>query len=264
MTTRAASLLRRAEIVLWVFGLSLLAVAVAASVHRWHYQAEQERALARLGSRAEPTASAIHEVSRPWALEVGSDGSAAPALSSLPALPIELGPHEGPDDGVLRTSRPLVDLERNEGETAAPQQADAAAVERDLLLDPDVIGRIEIPRLGLEAIVRQGDDEETLDRAVGLIPGTARPGDGGNTALAGHRDTFFRPLRRIRIGDVIRFEVPPYTYAYRVDETRVVEPSEVSVLQSRGTEELTLLTCYPFRWIGTAPERFVVKATRVP
>ncbi len=63
---------------------------------------------------------------------------------------------------------------------------------------------------------------------------------------------------------MIRIEVPPQTYEYRVAGTRVVEPTEVSVLQSRGTEELTLLTCYPFRWIGPAPERFVVTATRVP
>lgn len=257
MTTRAASLLRRAEIVLWLIGLSLLAVAVAASVHRWHYQAKQERALARLASSA-GAAPAIDEVSRPWALEVGGDESAAPALPSLPVVPVELAPRESADDSGAGTAG----LNPANSEEAAAEEA--AAVERDLLLDPDVIGRIEIPRLGVEAIVREGDDDETLERAVGLIPGTARPGDGGNTALAGHRDTFFRPLRRIRVGDVIRLEVPPYTYAYRVDETRVVEPSEVSVLQSRGTEELTLLTCYPFRWIGPAPERFVVKATRIP
>ncbi|HEY0593133.1 MAG TPA: class D sortase [Thermoanaerobaculia bacterium] len=228
MTTRAASWLRRAEIVLWLIGLCLLAAALAAGVHRWSYQEQQERALAHHAPRAQEPSRAGGEIARPLALEVAS-----------PAR-------------------------REAGETPAPREADAASIERDLQLDPDVIGRIEIPRLGLEAIVREGDDEETLDRAVGFIPGTARPGAGGNTALAGHRDTFFRPLRRIEVGDVIRLEVPGETYAYRVAETRVVDPGEVSVLESRGTEELTLLTCYPFRWIGPAPERFVVRATRIP
>ncbi|MCA1732581.1 MAG: class D sortase, partial [Acidobacteria bacterium] len=97
----------------------------------------------------------------------------------------------------------------------------------------------------------------------GFLPGTARPGEGGNTGLAAHRDTFFRPLEGIQVDDRIRLEVPPHTYEYRVDSVRIVEPSEVSVLDFTGTEELTLVTCYPFRYIGPAPDRFIVKATRV-
>lgn len=265
MTTRAASWLRRAEIVLWLIGLCLLAAALAAGVHRWSYQEQQERALAHLAPREQEPSRGAGAIARPWALEVASDEPLPAARPAVPLAPLGLAPHEGAGDGVAGASLPSLDPARKEAEeTPAPQEADAASIERDLQLDPDVIGRIEIPRLGLEAIVREGDDEETLDRAVGFIPGTARPGAGGNTALAGHRDTFFRPLRRIEVGDVIRLEVPGETYAYRVAETRVVDPGEVSVLESRGTEELTLLTCYPFRWIGPAPERFVVRATRIP
>ena len=115
----------------------------------------------------------------------------------------------------------------------------------------------------MRAIIRKGADEDTLDRAVGLVPGTAHPGEAGNIVLAAHRDTFFRPLRNIRVADRIRLVVPPNEYLYEVDSTRVVSPEETSVLQSRGTEELTLVTCYPFRFIGPAPDRFIVSAKRV-
>ena len=129
--------------------------------------------------------------------------------------------------------------------------------------DPDVLGRIEIPRLGVDAIVRVGADKKTLARAVGLVPGTARPGESGNVVLAGHRDTFFRPLRKIRVNDRIRLIVPPHEYEYRVDSMRVVSPEETSVLRSDGAESLTLVTCHPFYFVGPAPDRFIVSATRV-
>jgi sortase A len=129
--------------------------------------------------------------------------------------------------------------------------------------DPMAIGRLEIPRIGVRAIVKQGDDDRTLARAVGLVPGSPRPGEEGNIILAGHRDTFFWPLQDIETNDRIRLRTPDATYEYRVQSVRVVPPEETSVLQSKGIEELTLVTCYPFTWVGPAPERFVVKATRV-
>jgi sortase A len=129
--------------------------------------------------------------------------------------------------------------------------------------DPAALGRIEIPRLGLKAIVREGADVDTLERAVGRVPGTAKPGDVGNVVLAGHRDTFFRSLRKIEVDDMIRLVVPPHTYEYRVASLRVVTPTETSVMDSNGIEELTLVTCYPFRVLGPAPDRFIVSATRV-
>lgn len=130
--------------------------------------------------------------------------------------------------------------------------------------DPLALGKIEIPRIGVDAFVREGDDDETLTIAVGHVPGTARPGEkNGNTVLAGHRDTFFRGLRNIRLNDQVHLIVPPHRYEYRVVATQVVAPDEMSVLDSRGTEELTLVTCHPFRFIGSAPNRFIVRAARV-
>jgi len=122
------------------------------------------------------------------------------------------------------------------------------------------IGRIDIPRLGVSAIVRAGSDARTLRLAVGHIPGTAFPGDADNVGLAGHRDTFFRQLRNIRSDDVIRIVTTGGTYTYRVDRTTIVNPTDVWVLDPTGRGTLTLVTCYPFSYVGSAPQRFVVRA----
>jgi len=123
-----------------------------------------------------------------------------------------------------------------------------------------VIGRLEIPRLNLAVMVREGADERTLSRAVGHIPGTALPGNVGNVGLAGHRDTFFRSLRNIRADDTIELETTAGTYRYVVKSTRIVTPRDVSVLEASGGETLTLVTCYPFYYVGSAPKRFIVHA----
>jgi sortase A len=125
-----------------------------------------------------------------------------------------------------------------------------------------LIGRLEIPRLGLSAILIEGDDPKTLRRAVGHIPGTPLPGQQGNVALTGHRDTFFRPLRNIRANDIIVVTTLQGKYRYRVMSTRVVRPENVAVLNSSGGEMLTLVTCYPFYFVGAAPDRFIVRARR--
>jgi sortase A len=122
------------------------------------------------------------------------------------------------------------------------------------------IGRIEIPRLGVAAIVRAGSDARTLRLAVGHIPGTALPGEGGNIGLAAHRDTFFRRLGDIREGDDVRVVTPEGTFTYRVEGTKVVNPSDVWVLDPTEQPALTLVTCYPFRYVGSAPQRFIVRA----
>ena len=124
-----------------------------------------------------------------------------------------------------------------------------------------VVGRIVIPRLDLSAIVREGVDARTLRRAVGHVPGTALPGEPGNAALAGHRDTFFQQLKDVRRGDRVMVETPRGTFEYIVRDTRVVEPTTVSVLDPTAEQTLTLVTCYPFNFIGTAPQRFIVRAT---
>lgn len=124
-----------------------------------------------------------------------------------------------------------------------------------------VIGRLEIPRLKLAVMVREGADEGTLSRAVGHIPGTALPGTIGNVGLAGHRDTFFRALRNIREDDTIELQTTSGTYRYLVKSTRIVTPRDVSVLEASGGQTLTLVTCYPFYYVGSAPKRFIVHAS---
>jgi sortase A len=123
--------------------------------------------------------------------------------------------------------------------------------------------RIVIPRIGVRAMVKEGVDDATLALAVGHVDGTARPGEEGNIVLAGHRDTFFRGLRSIRLDDRVQLDVPHRSYEYRVVSLEVVVPSETRVLEPRGGEELTLVTCHPFEYIGSAPNRFIVRAARV-
>ncbi len=123
-----------------------------------------------------------------------------------------------------------------------------------------LVGRLEVPRLKLSAIVVQGEDDATLSRAVGHLEGTALPWERGNAVLAGHRDTFFRPLQHIRVGDAIRMTTPRGSFDYRVVGTEVVDPDDVSVLAPTPERALTLVTCYPFVYVGTAPQRFIVHA----
>ena len=130
-------------------------------------------------------------------------------------------------------------------------------------LPSSVIGRLEIPRLNLTAMVREGADGKTLHRAVGHIPGTALPGYAGNVALAGHRDTFFRALRNIKKDDAIELETENGTYRYLVESTDIVGPRDVGVLAASHGQTLTLVTCYPFYYIGSAPKRFIVRAAQV-
>jgi len=123
------------------------------------------------------------------------------------------------------------------------------------------LGRIEISSIGLSAMILEGIDERTLRRAVGHIPGTPLPGQTGNVALAGHRDTFFRMLRNIREGDEITLETLSGLYRYGVDSTKVVDPGETRVLDNSNDSILTLVTCYPFYFVGNAPQRYIVRAT---
>lgn len=122
------------------------------------------------------------------------------------------------------------------------------------------IGRIEIPRLGVSAVIRAGSDARTLRLAVGHIPGTALPGDSGNVGLAGHRDTFFRRLRDIESDDEIVVRTSTDVYRYRVQRTHIVQPKDVWVLDPTEAPSLTLVTCYPFSYVGDAPQRFIVRA----
>jgi sortase A len=127
-----------------------------------------------------------------------------------------------------------------------------------------LLGRLKIPRLHVTAMVREGADSGTLRSAIGHIPGTALPGKAGNVGLAGHRDTFFRALSNIEKDDTIDFETDTGTYRYAVQSTKIVSPRDVSVLTAAGGRTLTLVTCYPFYYVGSAPKRFIVRAVQVP
>jgi sortase A len=123
-----------------------------------------------------------------------------------------------------------------------------------------LLGRIEISRVDVSALLLEGTEGLTLRRGVGHIQGTALPELAGNVGLAGHRDTVFRGLKDIRKGDLIRIETLEGTYRYGVDWAQVVDPGDTGVLASGNRHELTLVTCYPFYYVGSAPERFVVRA----
>lgn len=127
-----------------------------------------------------------------------------------------------------------------------------------------LVGRIEVPRLKLSALAREGVDTRTLRGAVGHVPGTALPGDRGNAAFAAHRDTFFRPLKDVRAGDEVEISTPSGVHRYVVTGTRVVNPSDVDVLGPTPDPTLTLVTCYPFDYVGSAPKRFIVTARLQP
>jgi sortase A len=124
----------------------------------------------------------------------------------------------------------------------------------------DVIGRIQIPKLGLSAPITTGVGRNELIEGVGHIPGTAVAGGLGTMGLAGHRDTFFRALRRISPGMQIRVTGDTGTYRYIVDTTKVIWPEQVDVLDAGSQPRLILVTCYPFHYIGAAPRRFIVQA----
>ena len=127
----------------------------------------------------------------------------------------------------------------------------------------DLVGRLEIPRLHVSTVILEGDDEHSLRYGAGHVPGTSLPYQAGNVAIAAHRDTFFRPLRKIKPLDRIRLTTPRGSYDYVVESTEIVPPDDVRVLHSSARSELTLITCYPFYFIGPAPKRFIVHARRV-
>jgi sortase A len=139
----------------------------------------------------------------------------------------------------------------------------APLTEPHALQNGEVIGEIQIPRLAVKAAVVQGDDLSLLDRAIGHLPETAMPGEWGNVALAGHRDRLFRPLRDIHSGDIIFIDTPSQSLEYRVQSTFVVPATQLDVLRQSDAKELTLITCFPFTYIGHAPNRFIVRAHQI-
>jgi sortase A len=156
---------------------------------------------------------------------------------------------------VIIDARLYQSVERKRFEATAP-----SAVALPVPTDGASIGEIQISRLGLRAIVVQGESAPVLRHGVGHLSDTALPGEVGNVVLAGHRDTFFRPLSGVRAGDSITLKTRDGEFEYLVESTSVVTPNAIQVLEPTGGRTLTLITCYPFSYIGAAPNRFIVRA----
>lgn len=144
---------------------------------------------------------------------------------------------------------------------AAPVKALAAPREPapTFVSDNGPLGLLEIPSLDLRTAVYADTSEVNLNRGAGLIRGMARPGEGGNLGVAAHRDGFFRPLERIEVGDAIMVRTAASHYLYRVESITVVDRTDAALLRRTAEPSITLVTCYPFRFIGPAPKRFVVR-----
>ena len=157
-------------------------------------------------------------------------------------------------------------------ESAAAQQRAKAwlnrmtQVDRPARLTPirrgAIVGELKIPRLDVSVMVLEGVDPGILRIGAGHIPGTVLSPSAGNIGIAAHRDTYFRPLRLIQANDVITLETPAGTSRYSVTETEIVPPSDVDVLSGAPGRDLTLVTCYPFFYLGSAPKRFIVHARK--
>ena len=135
--------------------------------------------------------------------------------------------------------------------------------EESRAIDVEALGRLDIPEAGVSVMVLDGTDDWTLNRAVGRIEGTARPGEPGNLGIAGHRDGFFRGLRHLSVGDELTFTTLEGVGHYRVVDLSIVEPESVEVLAPTADSTITLVTCHPFYYVGDAPRRFIVHARRV-
>ena len=181
------------------------------------------------------------------------------ALYTLAA--VALAWYAGSHAAAAREQAALADeLERSR---AALQRQGHVARTTSPLAPRALVGRIEIRRLSLSTLAREGVDTRTLRGSVGHVPGSALPGEAGNAAFAAHRDTFFGPLKGVRKGDEIAVTTPDGDFRYVVSATRIVEPSDVSVLRASSQPTLTLVTCYPFDYVGSAPSRFIVTARLV-
>lgn len=163
----------------------------------------------------------------------------------------------------LQELRERAELGAAEVPAVTPGRAPAAPAAPAPPAPGELVARISIPEAGVDTAAFEGIDRKTLKRGAGHFPGTALPGQRGNSSFAAHRDSFFRGLREVEIGDRVEVETGADGYVYRVSDLRVVEPSQVDVIAARGGSELTLVTCHPFDYVGPAPRRFVVHAELV-
>jgi sortase A len=167
----------------------------------------------------------------------------------------------------LETERPRPSSGELNSETdrrPADKESQANEAADSGVLD-DLVGRLEIARINLQVMVLKHADAASLRRGAAWIAHTAGPSEFGNMGIAGHRDTHFRPLEQIRKGDrIVLTTVDGERSEYRVDWIAVVSPSQIAVLDPTPNAAVTLVTCYPFDYVGRAPKRFVVRAMRIP
>jgi sortase A len=157
--------------------------------------------------------------------------------------------------GHLLTSKPVKDFR-----LWSPKRVTLYMENLGRIVDPPE-AILRIPKIGLEVAVLEGTDEIALNRGVGRVLGTAKPGESGNIGIAGHRDGFFRALKDIGPGDGLELETVDSKESYVVDEIVIVEPDKTEVLRTRKKPALTLITCYPFYFVGDAPKRYIVHAS---
>lgn len=183
-------------------------------------------------------------------------------LSSTPLAPVA---DAAAVSTPVRTKLPSPEREIARERTAPTAGARLSRVppRADQMPTDGLIGILDIPRLRISSPIMSGDDDKTLDVAVGHLRDTPLPWERGNSAMAGHRDGLFRPLKDIKVGDTVRVRSSRGHFTYRVRHTRIVTPDDLSVLQPFDTDTLTLITCYPFNYIGAAPRRFIVQAERI-
>jgi sortase A len=157
----------------------------------------------------------------------------------------------------------VASIQAEDHDTSGWSQARVEHYRQAAVVPVEAIGRLDVPDGGVSVMVLSGTDARTLDRAVGHIEGTALPGEHGNVGIAGHRDGFFRGLRHLEAGDAVSLTTLGGVTRYRVESLEVVDPSAVEVLSPTDYDALTLVTCYPFYYVGDAPQRYIVHARKV-
>jgi sortase A len=231
---------RAAEIAAWTLGVLLIgayfvirarqSAGAREGLRKFEEQREQARAAASAGSAA-PAAPAA--------------SPAAPAVPAATPIPLAWGE---PD-------RSLWSHERVKAWTLVSSVPEVRSSAGPLAV-------LKIPKIHLEVPVVEGTDDPALDYGVGHVEGTALPGEVGNVALAGHRDGFFRGLKDVVVGDTMELETVRGSESFVVENIWLVTPNDVWVLDPTPKESLTLVTCYPFYFVGSAPQRYIVRATR--
>ena len=204
-----------------------------------------------------PAPSISHPTRAPWLERILLVGGTA-ALACYAAATIDSAVTQ-------RLARQSLTVARLSGERVASASAVAPDIRPAIVAVPrgDPVAALTIPRVALSASVLQGSDTRTLRRGPGHLERTALPGQPGNVVIAGHRDSFFRPLQHVRVGDDIFLDSPAGRFHYRVTTLDIVDPHDRGVTAPTPEAALTLFTCYPFWVLGNAPQRFVVRATPV-